>query len=72
MIYDFYPKNEKVEKLVFNLHDEENVVYTKEINKSPLNHGLVLKKVQRVINFNQEVWLKTCIDMNIELKTCQK
>ena len=36
--------------------------------KQALNHGLVLKKVNKVINFNQEAWLKSCNDMNNELR----
>ena len=32
-----------------------------------LDHGLILKKVHRVIQFNQEAWLKEYIDMNTEL-----
>ena len=52
IIYHFYQK-EKVKKLVANLHDKTEYV-THIINlKQPLNHGLVLKKVQKVIRFNQ-------------------
>ena len=37
-------KNEKVKKLVANLHDKtEYVIYTRNL-KQALNHGLVLKK----------------------------
>ena len=36
--------------------------------KEALNHGLVLKKVHRVIQFNQEDWLKPYIDMNTKLR----
>ena len=35
--------------------------------KQALNPGLVLKKVHRVIKFNQKAWLKPYIDMNNEL-----
>ena len=35
--------------------------------KHALDHGLILKKVHRVIQFNQEAWLKEYIDMNTEL-----
>ena len=37
--------------------------------KQALNYGLILKKVQRVIQFNQKAWLKTYIDMNTKLRT---
>ena len=36
--------------------------------KQALNNGLVLKKVHRTIEFNQEAWLKPYIDMNTELR----
>ena len=37
--------------------------------KQTLNHGLILKKLDRVIQFNQEAWLKPYIDMNTKLRT---
>ena len=36
--------------------------------KQALNHGLVFKTVHRVIQFNQEDWLKPYIDMNTKLR----
>ena len=36
--------------------------------KQALNHGLKLKKVHRIIEFNQEAWLKPYIDLNAELR----
>ena len=33
-----------------------------------LNHGLILKKVHRVIQFNQKAWLKPYLDMNTKLR----
>ena len=36
--------------------------------KQALNHGLVLKKVHRVIQFNQKDLLKPYIDMNTKLR----
>ena len=36
--------------------------------KQALNNGLVLKNVHKVIQFNQETWLKEYIDMNTELR----
>ena len=39
-----------------------------KVLKLALNHGLVFKKVHRVIQFNQKDWLKPYIDMNTELR----
>ena len=51
-------KTEKFEKLVANLHDKTEYVIHIENLKQVLNHGLVLEKVQTVIEFNQNAWLK--------------
>ena len=48
------------------MQDKENYVVHMRALKQALNHGLMLKKVHRVIQFNQEAWLKLYIDMNIE------
>ena len=62
-------KIEKVEKLVTNLHDKTNyVIHIINLRKQKLNHLLVLKKVHRVITFNQNAWLKIYIDMNTKLR----
>ena len=61
-------KIDKCKKLVCNLYDKKSyVVHIRSLNQA-LNHGLILKKVHRVIQFNQEAWLKPYIDMNIELR----
>ena len=46
-------KIEKAEKLVTNLHDETEYAIHMRNLKQALNHRLVLKKVYRVIKFNQ-------------------
>ena len=51
-------KIEKVEKFVTNSHDKTDYVVHIRNFKQALNHGLVLKKVRRVIRFNQKAWLK--------------
>ena len=59
---------EKFEKLVANLHDKnwiEYVIHMRNL-KQASNHGLVLKKVHKVIKFNQNAWLKSYIDMNTD------
>ena len=40
--------------------------------KQALNHGLTLKKIHKIIEFNQEAWLKPYIDMNTELRKVAK
>ena len=37
--------------------------------KQALNHGLILEKVHKVIQFTQKAWLKPYIDMNTKLRT---
>ena len=59
---------ENVEKLVANLHDKTEYVIHIQSFKQALNHGLVLKKVHKVIKFNQNAWLKPHIDMNADLR----
>ena len=61
-------KIEKVVRLVANLHDKTEYVLHIRILKEALNHGLVLKKFYRVIEFNQIPWPKPYTDMNRDLK----
>ena len=62
----------KCKKLVCNLFNKKK--YAAHINtlKQALNHGLKFKKIHRVIEFNQEAWLKPYIDMNTELRKLAK
>ena len=64
-------KIKKFNKLVCNLHDKKEYAVHIRTLKQALNHRLILKNVHRVIQFNQEVWLKPHIGMNIKLKTVQ-
>ena len=48
-----------------------NIAYSRNL-KQALNHGLVLKKVHRVIKFNRNAWLKAYIDINTDLRKKQK
>ena len=61
-------KNEKVERLIANLLDKTEYLTNKRNLKQASNQRLVLKKVQRVIKFNQNAWLKPYIDMNTDLR----
>ena len=61
-------KIDKCKKLVCNLYDKKNYAVHIRSLKQALNHGFIFKKVHRVIQFNQEAWLKPYIDMNTELR----
>ena len=65
-------KTEKVEKTVMNLHNKKQYVIHIKTLKQILNHKSVLKKVRIVIKFNQKASLKSCIDMNTELRKNEK
>ena len=47
-------KIDKCNKLVCNLYDKKSYVVHIRLFKQALNHGLILRKVHRVIRFNQE------------------
>ena len=68
----FLPKRMKIhncKKLVCNLRNKKKyVVHIKQA----LNYGLKLKKVHRIIELNQESWLKPYIDTNTELRKLAK
>ena len=56
-------------KLLCNLYDKNNyVVHVRSLNQI-LDHELILKKVYKVIQFNQEAWLKEYIEINTRLRT---
>ena len=71
----FLPKRIKIDKckkLVCDLHNKNKFVVHIKSLKQVLNHGLELKRVHRVIEFNQKAWLKPYIDMNTELRKLAK
>ena len=61
-------KVSKVEKLICSIEDREKYVVHIRALKQALNHALVLRKVHRVIQFNQEDCLKPYIDLNTKLR----
>ena len=63
---------DKCKKLVCSLRNKKKYVVHIRSLKQVLDHGLKLKKVHRIIEFNQEAWLKPYIDMNTELRKLAK
>ena len=60
-------KINKCEKLVCNIRNKENYIIHIVSLKQALNHGLILKRVHKGIELEQEAWLKPYIMMNTEL-----
>ena len=71
----FLPETNKIKrrnKLVCNIQDKENYVIHITALKQILNHGLMLKKLHKVIQFNQEEWLKPNIAVNTKSRKEEK
>ena len=62
-------KTNKCNKLLCSLQDKEDYVVHIKALKQAWNHGLILKKVDWVIEFRKEACLKPYIDMNTKLRT---
>ena len=52
---------------IFLSDQNEYVIHIRNL-KQALTHRLILKKVHRVIKYNQKDWLKPYIDMNTALR----
>ena len=65
-------ETDKCKKLVCNVFNKKKYVTHINSLKQVLNHGLKLKKIYRVIEFNQKEWLKPYMDMNTELRKASK
>lgn len=61
-------KPNKISKLLLTLYDKEKYVLHFRMLKLALRHGLILKKVHRIIRFKQSLWLKPYIDKNTKLR----
>ena len=72
----FLPERMKINKctkLTCTIQNKENYVIHIRALKQAVNHGLKLTKVHRIIQFDQEAWLKPYIDMNTDpRKKCKK
>ena len=67
----FLPERMKINKcgkLVCNIRNKENYIIHISSLKQALKHGLILSNVHKVIEFDQEAWLKPYIMINTELR----
>ena len=58
-----------VEKLIPNLYYKKRYVIHIRALEQALEHGLVLERILRVIEFKQLAWMKEYIDFNTKLRT---
>ena len=61
-------KINKCTKLTCKIQNKENYVIHIRALKQAINHGLELTKIHRIVEFDQEAWLKPYIDMNTDLR----
>lgn len=60
--------NTSEKKLLLTLFDKNNYVIHYKMLKCALQHGLVLKKIHKILKFNQSKWLPPYIDLNTNLR----
>ena len=58
-----------VEKLTPNLCNKKRYVVHIRALKQALDHGLILERIHRVIEFKQSAWMKPYIDFNTNLRS---
>ena len=62
-------KVDKTSKLLTTLDDNKKYVVRISALKQLLDHGLIFKKVHKVLEFKQRAWMKPYIDKNTKLRS---
>ena len=65
-------KINRVEKLIPNLYYKRKYIIHIKALKQAIDHGLVLERIHRCIEFKQSAWMKEYIDFNTRLRTAAK
>jgi len=58
----------KSSKLIANLNNKNKIILDYRCLKQGIKHGLILKKIYKVIKYKQSPWLKIYIDKNTNLR----
>ena len=75
--FPFCAENKKINgmkntKLIVDLYNKRNYIIHYKNLQQCLAHGLVLKKIHRILQFNQSKWLKNYIEKNNHHRTLAK
>ncbi|EFP09702.1 hypothetical protein CRE_21850 [Caenorhabditis remanei] len=68
----FCPENKRVgtsNKLISDFSPKRNYVIHYKMLQQVLDHGLMLKKIHRVVTFKESNWLSSYIELNTKLRT---